>query len=224
MTREEYLAVCNLCLNRKLDFNKGLVCSLTGERAAFEGECADFKRDESVEEPPADPSVITAEEVSYTLPEEAVEQLRLEQKLVPGILAAVAVGLVGAVLWGIITVVTLYQIGYMAIAIGAGVGFAMRYFGKGIDKVFGIMGAIIALFSCVAGNFLSIIGFIAQHEGLGYIETLFLFNYAYLPAALMETFSPIDVLFYGLALFQGYKFSFRTLNPAEVHEILRRQS
>lgn len=221
MTRQEYLAVCNLCLNRKLDFNKGVICSLTGGQAAFEGECADYKRDESAEDVPLNAPDLTAEEASAVLPEEAMEQLKLEQRLVPGILAAVAVGLVGAVLWGIITVVTLYQIGYMAIAIGAGVGFSMRYFGKGMDQIFGISGAIIALLSCVAGNFLSIIGFIAQHEGLGYVETLFLFDYAYLPAVLIETFSPMDILFYGLAIYQGYKLSFRTLTQAEIQQAIQ---
>jgi len=99
----------------------------------------------------------------------------------------------------------------MAIGIGLAVGFAMRKFGNGVEQLFGFMGAGIALFSVVLGNFLSIIGFIANSEELGYVETLFLFDYSYLPAVMAETFSIIDVLFYGFALYTGYKFSFRLL-------------
>ncbi|MEC8831353.1 MAG: DUF4328 domain-containing protein, partial [Bacteroidota bacterium] len=45
MTREERLVSCKQCKNRQLDFNKGLLCKLTGKEADFEGECPDFEHD-----------------------------------------------------------------------------------------------------------------------------------------------------------------------------------
>lgn len=119
-------------------------------------------------------------------------------------------------LWGIITVATGYQIGYMAVAIGLGVGYAVRRFGKGIDPIFGMMGAALSLFSCVLGNFLSIIGFVAHTEGLDYVETLLLIDYSFVPALMTESFSLIDLLFYGIALYQGYKFSFRVISEEDI--------
>lgn len=65
---------------------------------------------------------------------------------------------------------TEYQIGYMAIAVGFLVGFVIRLTGKGIDKIFGISGAILAIFGCLLGNLLSNVGFIANAEGLRYFS------------------------------------------------------
>ena len=122
-------------------------------------------------------------------------------------------------LWGAITVATGYQIGFMAIAVGALVGLSIRFVGKGVDKIFGISGGIIAVLSCVLGNFFSIIGFIANTEGLGYFETLNVFNYSQLIPIMIETFSGIDLLFYGIAAYEGYKFSFRTFTEKDLYEL-----
>jgi hypothetical protein len=168
----------------------------------------DFERNEAVaEEQFIGNNEVQSDEVEQIPYAEIIERLRMEQKLTRGILAGLIVGIVGAILWGIITVATEYQIGYMAIAVGAGVGFAIRKFGKGVDPIFGYWGAGIALLSVFIGNFLSIIGFLANAEGLGYIETLWLFDYGYLFPIMKEAFQPIDVLFYGLALYEGYKFA-----------------
>jgi len=45
MTREEHLAYCKICLNRKMDMEKGLICNLTSEVADFEETCENFKED-----------------------------------------------------------------------------------------------------------------------------------------------------------------------------------
>jgi F0F1-type ATP synthase assembly protein I len=164
------------------------------------------------------------EQVEQSLSAENIEQLRMEQKLKRGIVAGLVVGIVGAILWGIITVIAEYQIGYMAIAVGAGVGFAVRKLGKGIDQVFGFWGAGISLFSVLLGNFLSIIGFIANAEGLGYIETLFMFDYSYLPQVMKESFSAMDLLFYAIAMYEGYQFSFRKITRSDKNQRFKNES
>ncbi|MBD80065.1 MAG: hypothetical protein CL840_14225 [Crocinitomicaceae bacterium] len=45
MTREERLKSCRICTNRKLNLQKGLLCGLTDEFAAFEDDCQDFNKD-----------------------------------------------------------------------------------------------------------------------------------------------------------------------------------
>jgi hypothetical protein len=220
MTREEQLVFCKKCQNRKMDMKQGLICNLTGEKASFQNECPDFKRDEKVKEVPLDDKEgLQKSEIKQKLSPEIVERLRIEQKLILGIISGLIVGIVGAILWGIITVATGFQIGYMAVAIGAGVGLTIRKFGKGIDSIFGIWGAGISLFSVLLGNFLSIIGFVANLEGLGYIETLMRFDYSYLPTVMRETFSIIDLVFYGIAIFEGYKFSFRLITEKRIMEL-----
>ena len=45
MTREEYVAVCQNCELRKIDAQKGLVCSLTGGRVDFTDTCVNYEED-----------------------------------------------------------------------------------------------------------------------------------------------------------------------------------
>ncbi len=45
MTRKEHLQYCSICTLSKLDLNRGLVCTLTNEFAAFEDTCPDFVED-----------------------------------------------------------------------------------------------------------------------------------------------------------------------------------
>ncbi len=212
MTREEQLTFCEKCINRKMDFNQGLICNLTNQKATFDKECIDFKIDETFKKiNPDDIGGMRTNDSNKKISPEIFEILKKEQNLRSGILMGLVTGIIGAILWGAITVVTNFQIGYMAIAIGAGVGFTVRKFGNGMDQVFGIWGAIIALFSVILGNFFSIIGFIANELNLGFVETLTLFNYSYLPSVMYESFSIIDILFYVIAMYEGYRFSFRII-------------
>tara|TARA_R110002050_G_scaffold39891_2_gene97864 strand:+ start:1994 stop:2653 length:660 start_codon:yes stop_codon:yes gene_type:complete len=216
MTREEQLKFCKKCINRKLDLQVGLVCNLTGEKADFEDECKSFQLDDTVVEKSDNTETLLHSEIVANMSEENLVKFQSEQEFPKALTVGIIVGLLGAVLWGVVTVATGYQIGYMAVAIGAAVGYSMRITGKGIDQIFGISGGIIALVSCLLGNFFSIIGFIANEEGLGYFETLSLFDYSLLMPIMVETFSPMDLLFYGIAAFEGYKFSFRTFEENEL--------
>jgi hypothetical protein len=144
-----------------------------------------------------------------------LDTLRSEQNLTMAIVFGLAASLLGAVLWAVITVATGYQIGYMAIAIGFMAGFAVRKGGKGVDKVFGITGAVFALLGCLLGNVLSIIGYVANSENLGYFQTLSMVDYSLIPSVMAESFSALDILLYGIAIYEGYKFSFRQITEEE---------
>ena len=156
---------------------------------------------------------INQEKLDYYL-----EQLKLEQSLPIGFISGLIAALAGAAVWAVVTVSTGYQIGYMAVGVGFLVGLAIKATGKGIDKIFGIMGAVLSLFGCLLGNFLSTVGFFANAEGVGYFETLANINYSFLPEIMVDTFSPMDLLFYGIAIYQGYHFSFRQLTEQELLE------
>jgi hypothetical protein len=220
MKREEQLIFCKRCVNRQIHDQHGLVCVINGHKTCFESECADFRLDGALafDDFESQASFISREE-NQVLSSEVVDKLRLEQRLFPAIILGLIVGLLGAVLWGGITVATQFQIGYIAIAIGAGVGWTVRRFGKGIDPIFAYCGAIIALLSVLLGNILSIIGFIANAEELAYIETLLLFDYSYMPAIMKESFNPMDLIFYGIAIYEGYQFSFRKITEDDLARV-----
>ena len=99
------------------------------------------------------------------------EELLAEENLPKGVLYASVACILGAVAWSLISVSTGLQMGYMAIGVGFLVGFAMRQ-GKGIRPVFGLLGAALALISCVLGDFLSIIGFAAKDYDMTFFEVL----------------------------------------------------
>ncbi|MGJ8661205.1 MAG: hypothetical protein ACSHXL_04145 [Bacteroidota bacterium] len=42
MTREDYVRICSDCTNKGFDPKNGVICSLTKEKAAFQGECKNY--------------------------------------------------------------------------------------------------------------------------------------------------------------------------------------
>lgn len=143
--------------------------------------------------------------------------LQRDQNLPLALLAGAVAAVVGASLWAAITLLIDFQMGWMAVAIGFLVGWAVRTFGKGLKPVFGYLSAALALVGCLLGN-LGMMGvLIAHQDGVTVLDVvLFL---ALNPALDLEllgaTFSPIDLLFYGLALYYGYKTAFRRITAAE---------
>ena len=148
-----------------------------------------------------------------------LQEMRLKQNLPLAILAGIISSLVGAAVWAAVTVATEYQIGWMAVGVGFLVGFSVRFLGKGINDIFGYVGAAFSLFGCLLGNFLSILGFVSIQEGVGYFEMFGMVDYSRIPEIMTYTFQPIDLLFYGLAIYQGYKFSFQKLSSEQISRL-----
>ena len=136
------------------------------------------------------------------------EELLAEENLPKGVLYASVACILGAVAWSLISVSTGLQMGYMAIGVGFLVGFAMRQ-GKGIRLVFGILGAVLALISCVLGDFLSIIGFAAKDYDMTFFEVLTGVDYGEIFSVMVKNVVSMSALFYGIAVYEGYKLSFR---------------
>ncbi len=173
--------------------------------------------DETRDETTAQPQ---APELDPTRLHHLMERLRGEQNLNLGILGGAAAALVGAALWAGITVATGYQIGWMAVGVGFLVGFAVRAAGKGIDKAFGVVGAAWALLGCGAGNLLAVCAMVARQESLPFFEIVSRLDFTIARELMVATFSPMDLLFYGLAVYEGYKFSFRQLSQEELAAML----
>jgi len=142
--------------------------------------------------------------------------LQREQNYLLGVIGGLIGGITGALLWAAITIAIDYQIGFMAMGVGFMVGYGMRFLGRGIDKIYGITGGAIALFSVALGNFLFAIGILAEVWEVSYIEALWSFNYAMTLELMTVTFSPMDIIFYLIAIYEGYRFSFRKLSSDDL--------
>lgn len=146
----------------------------------------------------------------------ALAQLRSQQNLLNGVAAGLVAALLGAAAWAAITVVTKYQIGWMAVGVGFLVGYGVRVFGKGIESRFGIAGAVLALVGCALGNLLAVVGIVAADEEVSFLALLTRLDLAATVRVMVATFGPIDLVFYGIALYEGYKLSFRRVTEADL--------
>ena len=127
----------------------------------------------------------------------------LPMALLAGLLAAAA----GAAAWALVTVFTGMKIGWMAVGIGFLVGYAVRRFGKGSAPSFQVLGAVLSLVGCIAGNLLVVCVFVSRNQDMSLMTILASLTPAIAVSLIVETFRPMDVLFYGLAVYEGYKFA-----------------
>jgi hypothetical protein len=195
---------------------EGTACPKCGyvrkkEEAAPEWQCPSCQVVYAKAQP--EPAFATADVI---LPEQTVgslsndrrlQEMRDNQNLMFGVAAGAAAALVGAVLWAVVTAITNYQIGWMAVGIGALVGVAIRAAGKGVGNSFGYAGAVISLLGCVVGNFLTVVIMISRQESMPIMEILSRVNPQIFAALMKDTFQPMDLLFYALAVSTGYKLS-----------------
>lgn len=149
-----------------------------------------------------------------------LDSLIREKKAHENMAMAIVAGLISSVvcagIWAGVTVATGYQIGWMAIGVGFAVGIAVRMMGKGMSNSFGIVGAGFALFGCLLGNLLSIVGFVSQNEGVAFMQLMNSLTPPVVVELFQVTFAPMDLLFYGLAIYGGYKTSFAVLDEDEL--------
>jgi len=135
--------------------------------------------------------------------------------IVGGLVAAVA----SAVLWALASATTGIQVGYMALAVGCLVGGAVRLLGRGLDRPFGYLGAGMSLFGCLLGNLLTLCNVVAHGAQVPLTAVLTHIRPADIVAVMIRGFHPLDALFYGIAVYEGYRFSFRRLTEAKLRKL-----
>jgi len=124
-----------------------------------------------------------------------------------GFMAGLAAAAVGAAMWALITILTDVQIGWMAVGVGFLVGWAVRFAGKGRHRAFGYMGALLALGGCAAGNLLAIVVIAARHLNVPLFDVFTHLTPDVVYTLMEASFRPMHVLFYAIAIFEGYRFS-----------------
>ena len=117
--------------------------------------------------------------------------------------------LVGAALWALVTILTQMELGLMAIVVGFVVGLGIQKVRKRPNRNFGILGAVLALIGCLLGNALSFVAFAAQQSGGSFADVLMTVSPAGLLSVMARNFEAMDLLFYGIAVYEGFKFGSR---------------
>ena len=125
-----------------------------------------------------------------------------------GLVVAILLGIVGAILWAIVVKVTGYNIGIAAIAVGYLVSQGFVWAGKGDSTTWGVVAAVIATLSILLGKTLAVIIVVAEYYGITLFEMMQVLDYGQLMGFMVDTFELFDLVFYAIALQTAYKRSF----------------
>ena len=266
MNQRERLAICTKCINRKLDYDHGYICGLTGRVADFQVSCKDYVRDERVTDdlklrtkdrpfvPLFDLVPVRAEQqtrkktakykgarpgttrTGTTRPgttrpgaarpdaveKEAVKgkkfsdvarkKLRRYQNFLYALIGGLLITAIAALGWAFITAWTGYQGVYMALGVGLIVGLAVRFFGAGFNRIFGILAALLALAGSLLGYYLSRFGFPEEIELASILSIPDLLKPELMFNDIRDSFVPLDLVFYGLAVVLAYLLAIRRIN------------
>ena len=167
-------------------------------------------------ESPAEAQEPTARQLALM---QMVANIRAQQSLPLGIVGGSIGALVAALLWAAITAATHFQIGYMALAVGFIVGFGVQKFGRGVDRSFGVAGGVLSLLGCVAGNLGATIVQASQQLKIPLATILAKLTPGLVWLLLKDGFQVLDLLFYGFAVYSGYRYAFRRLSEAEIRSL-----
>ena len=136
------------------------------------------------------------------------QTVRDGQSFTLAVIGGFAAAGVGAALWALISVSLNLPAAIMAVSVGLLVGYAVRTFGQGIDRRFGVLGAVLALAGSVGGALLTAC-VLASWAGDGSVASVLTRLTPGRAARLLgATFRVVDPVFYALALWTGYRLSF----------------
>ena len=95
------------------------------------------------------------------------------------------------------------------------VAFAVRFAGRGHDGRFAIASAILTVLGCALGNFLTVVVAVAAHDHASYLD-VFVGLAPRVVEVMGSTFNIMDVVFYAIGAYFGYKYATRPLRPRVV--------
>lgn len=155
-------------------------------------------------------------ELDQTKVQSFMQRRKAEQSMPLALAAGVVAALAGAVIWAVVTDMTGYQIGWMAVGVGFLVGFGVQYLGKGIERPFQYVGAACALLGCVLGNYFAMVGLAAQDVHVDVFTMISRIPLDKAGMVMQASFQPMDLLFYAIAVYEGFRFSLKRITPAEL--------
>lgn len=79
----------------------------------------------------------------------------------------------------------------------------------------------LSLAGCLAGNLFSVCAMVSRHEDVPFFDILVRLNPEIVVDIFKTTFSPMDLLFYAIAIYEGYRFSFRKMTEDELAGLVK---
>jgi hypothetical protein len=102
--------------------------------------------------------VICVSMIDHTFsPDVAVDGVQPGNQFILATVSGIAMAVICALLWTTLAFFTGPQLDYLALGVGALVGLAVRFSGKGTTPAYGLVAMVLALISSLAGNTLGVI-------------------------------------------------------------------
>jgi hypothetical protein len=134
--------------------------------------------------------------------------LRDGQRFGPAVPAGLLAAVGGALLWALFTYLTNTQLGLIAVAIGALVGYAIRKAGHGVDRKFGLLGAACAALGWALGTILCDVAFLAKEAQQPFFLVVGRLGANEAASLALSAADGMDLLFLAIAVWEGYRLSF----------------
>jgi hypothetical protein len=151
----------------------------------------------------------------------ARQRLRSRQRFWPALAAGAGALVIGALLWALITSLTGLSIGVLSIGVGFLIAYSIRTVGLGVEKTYGFLGGALALIGSVLGAMLAISAAIAKQGQEGILVFWSRLEPDMIGRLLQIAVRFPDVLFYLVAVYIGYKFSFKEYSEEELEQLGR---
>lgn len=148
----------------------------------------------------------------------SLAQIQADQDFVRAVPAAVGAAILGALLWAAFGYFTGMSLGLVAILIGVLVGYAVRHVGKGVDARFGYLGAACSALGWALGTWLCDVALLAKQVDRPIMDVLGNVGAAGSLNLAVQASDAMDLLFLAIAVWEGYRFSFRYRKSAEPGE------
>jgi hypothetical protein len=136
-----------------------------------------------------------------------IDELRLSQNLPMAIIAGLIVSLLVAVLWAFVSMGLGFQHSGFGFLAGLIVGLSILKFGKGVDIIFGILGAIFSVWACLLGNTFTILAFVSKELDVSIFYAFSKINAGLFFELIKESLKPFDMLLYLISAYIGFSFS-----------------
>lgn len=120
--------------------------------------------------------------------------------IVLGLVAAVVV----AIILAAITIVREKQSGAMVLFAGFGVGYAVKVFAAKDSLKFGVIGALLSIFTCILGSAFCVIGLFGHVADTSYLDIVSKFGISGIMKLAFLDFGFMDIIFYGIAAYAGF--------------------
>ncbi len=145
-----------------------------------------------------------------------IDMRRSEQHLPFATLAGLIGALIGIAVWLGFTVVANVQIGWMALGVGLIVGTMVRHTGHGIDRVFGLMAAVVSMAGCVTGTLLAGCWLVAtESEELVFADLVLSLTPGLVTRILEAMLSPTNLVFGSVAAVGAYWIAIQRMRREE---------